>query len=78
VFLLATEIAEGSSRRATLLSIEETRAIANLAAGAGVILHLAIELVAASDSGADQRLVGAHLEALCNATRALTTKGNQQ
>lgn len=78
VFGLAAEIADSNSRRATLLSLDEVRAIARLAAGAGVILHLAIELVHASDSNADPRLVRAHLEALCKATRALTTKGNQQ
>jgi mannose/fructose-specific phosphotransferase system component IIA len=75
VFLLATEIAGGSARRVTMLSLDEMRAIANLAAGAGVVLHLAVELVAASDRGADMREMRARLEAICKATRALTTKG---
>lgn len=74
VFELATEIADGTARRVSLVSVDEMRAIANLAAGAGIILHLVVELVHASDSGAGADRVRAQLEALCNATRALTTK----
>jgi hypothetical protein len=78
VFLLATEIADGNSRRASLLSIHESRAIASFAAGAGVILHLAIELVDASDRNAAPKEIRARLQALCAATRAITKKGNHQ
>jgi hypothetical protein len=78
VFLLATEIAEGNARRAGLLSIAESRAIAEFAAGAGVILHLALELVDASDRAAPAAEVKARLAALCTATRALTNKEKQQ
>jgi hypothetical protein len=76
VFMLAAEIAEGNARRASLLSLDEARAIARLAAAASVILHLAIELVAASDKPEPAAEIAARLEALCNATRALTAKGN--
>lgn len=78
VFALAAEIADGSTRKLSLLSIEETRAIAQLAAAGGVILHCALELVHASDSGAEPRLIRAHLEALCKATRALTTREGEK
>ncbi|MGH6887960.1 MAG: hypothetical protein ACREHF_01985 [Rhizomicrobium sp.] len=74
VFALAAGVAAGNTRRATMLSLDECRAIAQLAAGAGVILHLAIELVAASDDGAAPEDVRARLEALCNATRALVER----
>jgi hypothetical protein len=78
VFALAAEIADGNTRRLSLLSIEETRAIAQLAAAGGVLLHCAIELVHASDTAAEPRLVRAHLEALCKATRALITKEGEK
>jgi hypothetical protein len=77
VFLLAAEIAESNARRASLLSMDEVRAIAGLAAGASVVLHEALLLVEASDSDASAADIKSRLEALCNATRALTVKGKQ-
>jgi hypothetical protein len=74
VFLLASEIAEGNSRRASMLSMDETRAIARLATGASIILHHAILLVAASDAPASADEIKARLEELCAATRAITEK----
>jgi len=79
VFTLAAEIADSTSpRRITGLSVDEIRAIARLAAGAGVILHCAIELVDASDRNQPKTEVRARLNALCEATRAITIKETRQ
>jgi hypothetical protein len=77
VFVLATEIADSDARRATMLSLDEIRAIAALAASAGVILHSALMLLDASDRG-DANETRERLTALCNATRALTIKETPQ
>lgn len=74
VFLLALAIADADARRITLLSIEESRAIAELAAKAGAVMVHAIALVAASDAGEPKHAMRQHLDALCKATRTLTRK----
>ena len=79
VFRLAADIAEREDARTiTGLSTHEIRAIAQLAAGAGVILHCAIELVDASDRNLPTSEVRRRLNALCDATRELTVKELKQ
>lgn len=79
VFRLAAAIAESEDARlVTGLSVDEIRAIAQLAAGAGVILHCAIELVDASDRNLPKQEIRRRLNALCEATRELTVKESRQ
>jgi len=49
IHALAREVAGGTSRRATLVSMDELRALAGFAADAGDALFCAIEMFAASD-----------------------------
>lgn len=76
IYLLALEIAAGSARRASLLSIEEMRAIAIFAANAAEVLGQAIALVESSDACAPQEELRDRLHSLCTVTRQLTRKEN--
>ena len=76
VWKLADEIADGGMRRVSLLSVDEQRAIASLAAQSAFVLHYAILLVEASDSGMPKAEIKTRLEALCTSARSLLKKGN--
>lgn len=73
VFELANEIAEGDTRRACLLSIAESQAIARLAVAGGALIGLAVGLVDASDAD-DTDEIRMRLLALCRFTRELMEK----
>jgi hypothetical protein len=72
VWTLARDVADGNARRAMMLSVAETRAIAQLASGAAEIVNLACLVVEASDARAPKAELKRRLEALCNATRTIT------
>jgi hypothetical protein len=52
VMMLAAEIADGDARRASLVSLDELRAIARLAALASIVVGEACAMFGASDAGA--------------------------
>ena len=67
--LLAVEIAEGDARRASLVSLDELRALATLAACASVVAGAAAALFAGSDAGAAPAELKQRMRDLAEATR---------
>ncbi len=69
MFVLAAEIAAGDARRATLVSVAETRAIAKLCAHACLVVNAAALLLQASDQGAPKETLAEFMRLLADAAR---------
>ncbi len=69
MFLLAAEIASGDARRATLVSVDETRALAKLCLHACLVVNAASLLLQASDQGASKETLAEFMGLLADATR---------
>lgn len=69
VMVLACEIADGDTRRASLVSIDEIRAVAMLAAHASLVVHAAAVLLDASDNDLPKEHLAELMKLLAQAVR---------
>lgn len=69
VMILASEIADGDTRRASLVSIDEIRAVARLAAYSAIVVHAAAMLLQASDDDLPKEHIAEIMKLLAECTR---------